>query len=330
MRDLLRLYGHDYTEEMVFGLGVGVGFVYYHHPGMKPPVYVGGRIFNLEEHLCRHLGVGIQFVSGLDDERAWLEVKEMLDSGTPVMVHVDVYYLDYLRAKRHFSGHRVVLVGYDDEEGVAFVADNDRDEVQECTLANLAKARAAAYLPQPADNAFYRFDVPARLTPLDEAIKPALQKAVRYNIHLTPERERFSRNGYSAVRGVAGLRELSSAMAGWPDSMDDETLSLLCKSLYVGVEKGGTGYGGFFRRIYGRFLREASGVMGSPGLDDLGDEFVSIGDMWTETALTFKDHSGDGREAVRLALPLVREAGEREEAAYRRLERIVGSLEAVT
>src|SRR5450756_2579184 len=144
LRDLLKFYGHDFTENMVFGLGAGIGFIYFSHPDMKPPVYIGGRTHNMEEQLCSQLGIGLEVVSGLGPEEGWLAVKRMLDDGIPAMVHADVYYLDYLRAKTHFSAHRIMLVGYDEEKGVAFVADNDRDEIQECSLENLATARSSA------------------------------------------------------------------------------------------------------------------------------------------------------------------------------------------
>jgi hypothetical protein len=244
------------------------------------------------------------------------------------MVHADVYHLDYLRARRHFGGHRIVLVGYDEEKGVAFVADNDRDTVQECSLENLEKARSSAWLPQPADNAFYRFEVPATLAPLEEAIPGAIAKTVGYNLHLTPDRARFTRDGASVVRGVVGLGELADAMPSWSASIDKDKLSLLCKSIYVSVEKGGTGYGGNFRRIYGRFLKESSEVLDLPAFDRIGDEFVAIGDIWTDLALTFKEHSADGEKAIRIAQPMARDIFEREKRAYEELEKSLDDLTA--
>jgi len=114
MRDLLKFYGHEFTEDMVFGLGAGIDFMYVSGPSIEPPVYIGGRSPELEAYLCQTLGVGMELVTGLDAESGWLAVKELMDSGVPVLVHADVYYLDYLHAKRHFSAHRIVLVGYDD------------------------------------------------------------------------------------------------------------------------------------------------------------------------------------------------------------------------
>ena len=322
LRDLLGFHGHNFTEDMVFGLGVGVGFIYYSHPEMKPPVYIVGRTHNMEEQLCSQLGIGLEVVSGLTPEEGWLAVKRMLDEGVPTMVHADVYYLDYLRAKTHFSAHRIMLVGYDEEKGVAFVADNDRDEIQECSLENLSTARSSAYLPQPAENAYYLFQVPDRLAPLEEAIPTALDKAVRFNLRLDPDQVTFDFDGARIVRGVKGLEDFASEMDRWPEKMDEKTLSLLCKTIYVTAEKGGTGYGGNFRRMYGRFLKEAAPLMGEPRLTDVGEDFIAVGDLWTRLSLTFKDLSENGAEAVREANPIAREIYSREVEAFTSLEEV--------
>jgi len=320
MRDMLKFYGHDYSEDMVFGLGAGIDFMYISHPAIEPPVFIGGRTPDLEENLCLRLGVGMEHVICLDDDEAWRSVKGMLDDGVPAMVHADVFYLDYLRAKRHFSAHRIILVGYDDDKGVAFVADNDRETIQECSFESLRKARASSSLPRPADNAYYRFDVPRRLTPVEQAVPPAIGEAVRHSVGLPEAEASFEHAGARVGLGEVGLGEFVSDMPSFPDSMQAEMLSLLCKNIYVSAEKGGTGYGGNFRRMYGRFLKEASRMCGFGALDALGDEFISVGDLWTRLSLTFKDNSSDGRKAVVEAHPMGLEIHEREVRAFEALD----------
>jgi hypothetical protein len=324
MRDMLRFFGHELTEDMVFGLGAGIDFMYINNPGMDPPVYIGGRAPELEVFLCERLGVGMELVSGLSPAEAWLSVKEMIDQGVPAMVHADVFYLDYLRAKRHFAAHRIVLVGYDDEKGVAYVADNDREDIQECGLESLARARSSESLPRAADNAFYRFDVPAALTPPGEAIPPAVAEAVRHNIGLAENAAAFEFGQARIGLGVVGLREFASDIGGFGSAMSPGELSAVCKNIYVSAEKGGTGYGGNFRRMYGRFLEEASRVEGFEALAGPAGEFVAIGDMWTELSLMFKENSGEGEAAIALASPLALEISEREARAFASLEIAMG------
>lgn len=319
MRDILKFHGHTFTEDMVFGLGSGIDFMYIVSQAFEPPVYIGGRAPELEFNLCRRIGVGIELVTGLDPEAGWLAVKDLMDAGTPVMVHADVYYLDYLRAKRHFSAHRIVLVGYDDESGVAFVADNDRDEIQECSLESLRQARSSTALPRPADNAFYTFEVPASLTPVALAVPPAVAEAVRHEIGLEASEASFELDGFKVGLGMTGLEAFSAEMPAWPDMMSDEALTLLCKNIYVSAEKGGTGYGGNFRRMYGRFLAESSAIEGLGALGPLADEFVAIGDVWTRLSLTFKELSGEARRAVEEAQPVAAEITRREKDAFNTL-----------
>ncbi len=325
-RDLLKFYGHDLSEEMTFGLGVGIDFIYGSHPALVPPVYAGGRTRDLEVNLDRNLGIGLEIVRGLDEREGWLAVKERLDAGIPTMVHADVYHLDYLRAKRHFSAHRIVLVGYDEERGVAYVADNDRDEVQECALANLALARSAAYPPTPAENTYYVFDVPERLKPLAEVIPAALAQAAYQNVGLPPEQASFEWDGARVFMGTRGVRAFADEMPSWPGMMEPEMLSLLCRTLYVNLEKGGTGYGGNFRRLYGRFLAESAGILGEPDLDELGREFISIGDTWTRLSTIFKEMSSEGERAVEESRPLAEQLASGEAAAFERLSDIASSL----
>ncbi|PKQ27923.1 MAG: hypothetical protein CVT63_05410 [Candidatus Anoxymicrobium japonicum] len=320
MRDLLEFYGHEYSEEMVFGLGSGIDFVYFGNLAIAPPVCVSGRTRDMEENACGRLGVKIEFIHGVDAPTGWLDVKRMLDAGTPVMVLADVYHLDYLRAKRHFSAHRIVLVGYDEESGVAFVADNDREDIQECSLENLAKARSSSYPPQPADNAYYRMEAPERLQDLEHAIPGAIAEAVRHNAGSSPCKTSFAYESFRAHRGVAGLKQFAADMLSWPGSMPDETLETLCKSIYVSVEKGGTGYGGNFRRMYGRFLKEASLTHGGKRIEKIGDEFVAIGDVWSEMARAFKNHASDGAKAVDAAHPMALEIAEAESRVFEALD----------
>lgn len=326
IRDMLAFHGHDLTEDMVFGLGAGLGFVYYQNPGMQPRVYVGGRAFMLEEQLAENLGFGMDVVSGLDPRAGWLEAKRMLDDGVPVMVRTDVHYLDYLNAKVHFSGHRVVLVGYDDSKGVAFVADNDRDSVQECSLENLAKARASTWFPQPAQNSFYRFEVPARLTSIRRAVRCAIRQVVANNLGDTGDWARVGGDGVTVATGTAGLERLASEMPAWPDEMDAASLTLVCMNFYVSAEKGGTGYGGNFRRMFGRFLLQAAPTVDEPRLSTIGREFIAIGDRWTEMSVIFKELSGVGTDAVREASPIAREVSERERDALGELEAVCGTF----
>ena len=65
------------------------------------------------------------------------------------MVWADIQHLEYLRVKLQMTMHDIVVTGYDEAEGVAFIADNDRDEIQRCSLPALARARNSQAFPGP-------------------------------------------------------------------------------------------------------------------------------------------------------------------------------------
>ncbi|MBN1289094.1 MAG: BtrH N-terminal domain-containing protein [Actinobacteria bacterium] len=320
MRDVLRFYGHDLSEEMVFGLGSGIGFLYYEDLSRVPPVYIGGRIMHMENVLCENLGIELEVVSGLAPAEAWAAVREMIDENLPVVVHVDVYDLDYLGAKRHFSQHRIVIAGYDEEKGVAYVSDNDREELQELPLESLSRARSSVSMPQPADNAFYRLKVPGRLPPLETVIPKAVKIVIENNLGMQAENATFKHKGATVSLGLAGLEKFSSSLTNLLPDCDEKTIAVQCKNIYVTVEKGGTGYGGHFRRLYGRFLVESSKILGSRDLEEIGKQFISIGDDWTVFALICKENSGNGPSVLRELQPLANELHRREREAFTKLE----------
>ena len=44
----------------------------------------------------------------------------------PIMIWADIGHLEYLNVRLRMTMHDIVVTGYDEREGVAFIADNDR------------------------------------------------------------------------------------------------------------------------------------------------------------------------------------------------------------
>ena len=63
----------------------------------------------------------------------------------------------------HNTMHDIVVTGYDEGEGVAFIADNDRDEIQRCSLESLARARSSQAFPVPNRHATWVMRFPDEL-----------------------------------------------------------------------------------------------------------------------------------------------------------------------
>jgi len=271
LRDVFEFYGYKLTEEMVFGLDCGVGFVYWPMKGAVPPVFIGGRGSKGIEDVCRILGIKWEKKTTASAKKAWQAVKSLIDNNVPVMLQVDMFYLDYFRGKTgHFGGHTIVLAGYDEEKREAYVTDIHNDKIEAkrrkdglfaTSLESLAEARNSTYKPFPPKNAWFNLALPKETAPLENAIKTALKTNA----------ERFL-NPPVRNLGIRGIRRFADQIVSWPDVIRGKIcdpiqtkteipmLKLTLHLAYVFIEEAGTG-GGLFRRIYSRFLREASHIV---------------------------------------------------------------------
>ena len=183
LRDLLEFHGLDYgrrplSEGAVFGLAGGLGFLFVELPEMVPPVYLVGRTARLERDVAPHLGLGLDLRRTDDPDEGWGWLRDEIDAGRPTMVWADIAELEYLRVRMSNTRHDIVVVDYDEDEQVALVADNDRDEIQRCSLASLARARGSSGFPGPNRHATFVYEWPERLRAPEEAVADGLDRAI--------------------------------------------------------------------------------------------------------------------------------------------------------
>lgn len=280
MRRVYEFHGYPISEEMLLGLGAGVGFVYWHMKGAPP--FLGGRANTgrpgeegLEKLAGRRTGVVVEKVSTASAKKAEGMLLDLLSSGRPAMLQVDMGLLPYFDfgTEYHFGGHVIVACGYDPATGRVLVA--DRDEAwHEVTLAQLAAARGSKHKPFPPCNTLFTFDFAAKRAPTADEVRAAIREATAGM--LAPP---------IANLGVKGIATAAKRLLAWPKEMSADELRWACFNLYVFVDAaGGTG-GGCFRYMYGRFLREAAAVVDDSRLLPIADAFQAAGDRWQEVAL---------------------------------------------
>ena len=113
---LLRHEGIDLTEPMRFGLGEGLGFIYWDAKNLDFPI-LGGRTkpMAITRTLAARLGLTMRAEETTSVRKAWASVAAAIDAGRPVGLQLDSYHLEYFTAKIHFGGHVVAMYGYDDD-----------------------------------------------------------------------------------------------------------------------------------------------------------------------------------------------------------------------
>jgi Butirosin biosynthesis protein H, N-terminal len=112
---LLKQMGLELSESMLFGLGEGLGFIFWNMKSMDFP-FIGGRVKpdRLTVNIAKNLGLKRMAYETSSVVKAWQEVKHLLDDGKAVGLKLDCYHLEYFTHPIHFAGHYVAILGYDD------------------------------------------------------------------------------------------------------------------------------------------------------------------------------------------------------------------------
>jgi len=271
---------------MIFGLGSGLGFVYWHSKRgdmVLLPAYpfVGGRARDLCKNLCSNLGVSVKVNKTSSKTKAYEALKSLISKDVPVMILVDMPQLKYLGLpeQAHFGGHCVVVAGLDEDKGVAYIADTMFKDLQTPTLKELEEARSSTFKPFPPENTWCTFEFPTKLTPIEDAIRNAVTKTAMSML-------------YPPIRnlGVKGISHFASEIVKWPKLFppENELFRQLYEVNYVMMEEDGTG-GGLFRYLYSRFLKEAGELLNSKELAELGQRYHQIGQKWTAIAKLIRE-----------------------------------------
>jgi hypothetical protein len=278
-RDLFEFRGYRHrgeplSEAMIFGLGAGLDLLLLANPAPRTPFYLGGRAPMLEESLLRRIGGSLVRRSETDDDAAWAWVREKLDRGEPVPMVGDCQKLEYLKARTSMPLHVIVATGYDETH--ALIADNDRATIQRCSHESLRAARSATGFPLPAMNVTFEIDWPARLPPLDALVIDA----IRETLHWFDEPHGAPAAIFGADKfGSWAIDRLEALARGWIATPPAQP-AVHALLLWIAIEKAGTG-GGFFRRLWADFLREAYDIVPSAALAAARDHYVELAAAWS-------------------------------------------------
>ncbi len=283
MLHVYHAYDHKVSEELLFGLGAGIGFVYWHQKGM-PPMF-GGRANvgrpgeeGLEVTSGRRTGVQVNRASTSSRRNADRSLRLLLEDQRPVMILVDMGFLPYfedLPEDFHFGHHMVVVCGYDAEQDKVLIADRDRP-LHTVAWETLAQARGSTFKPFPPHNTWFEFDFQDKRDPTVDEIWKAISDSCSYML-----------DGPISNLGVRGIRKAANRSREWHQQMSVEELQWACFNVYMFIDAaGGTG-GGIFRWMYARFLEEAAERTGLAELAELAEATKAVGDRWQSVAEIF-------------------------------------------
>ncbi|WP_044353119.1 BtrH N-terminal domain-containing protein [Paenibacillus sp. E194] len=301
MGNLLQHKGVRLSEPMLFGIGQGLGFIYWDSKGIDFP-FIGGRVKPDELSACiasrLNLNIRVQETSSVT--KAWQNVRSCIDRGIPVGLKLDSYYLDYFTNKIHFAAHYAVIYGMDDE--YAYMADTSQQGGLVTTrLSNLTMARNAKG-PMSSRNRSFTIEQTDTLPPL----APAIRSSLINNAHayLNPPIRNM---------GNKGIKKMSSEILNWPSRSKDLEKDLCLTALLM--ERAGTG-GALFRNLYRDFLKECVDLFGDSKLEQAYSLFTEIAPMWNGVSASIDNAGRTGnQQELRLASELLVDIAEKERLA---------------
>lgn len=312
LRHIYFFHGYPVSEEMLLGLGAGVGFIYWHMKGSLP--FLGGRanfarpgVQGLEYTVGGITGVRVQSFHTSSSAKAEKRLVEMLDKQNPVLLVLDMGFLPYFDfggEEFHFGSHVVVACGYDKVERIVLLADRDAD-FHPVSLDVLAQARGSTYKPFPPQHAWFEFDFrdAHRVDPgcVFGSVMTCSEGMLQPPI---------------SNMGVKGVRKAAKRIRAWPEVLEEKELRDTCMNTAIMIDaRGGTG-GGIFRYMYARFLIEAAEMTGVTEFLPLARQMQAAGDAWEEIAAMFAqaynaEEPVKWLERISAALPGIAEQEER-------------------
>jgi len=275
LKGILDYSGYPLSEEMLLGLGGGIGFIYWYIKFMSAP-FVGGRNAKPEDftlNICKRIGARASLLQTASKSKAYEELKDVLRMGKPAYLFVDMVYFPYfaLPENSHFGAHTIAVFGIDEINNRVYVADRGK-KAMTVTIEELEKARNSKFPPYPPKNKLLKIQYPIEPKSLEkgiiESIKDSCDTMVRPPIKNL---------------GLLGMQKWANLVIEWPKQFQGINLLECLFNTFVYIEIGGTG-GSAFRPMYAQFLRESAKVIHKPALLEVAELFEASGERWSRIA----------------------------------------------
>jgi hypothetical protein len=290
LKNVFSYHGLNLSEEMLFGLGGGIGFIYWYMKLMSAP-FIGTRYGKGVEPLidtCRRIGAQATIFQTGSVTKGHEELKKQLRQDEPALVFVDMPYLPYLAIPEnaHFGGHTVIVFGLDEQNDTVYISDRCEKPVT-IGIEDLKKARSSKFPPFPPKNKLLKLKHPSKITNLEEGITESIRECC--NSMLKPPIKNI---------GLAGMKKWASLVPQWTKQFTGLNLIGCLFNIFLYIEISGTG-GSAFRKMYAKFLKEASSILNKPTLKETAEMFSESANLWSEIAKASLPNSWPILERIR-------------------------------
>jgi hypothetical protein len=267
------------TEEMLFGLGGGIGCAYFLfdlHGGY--PIYIGTRFHAKESdtpyfmlQMTEGWGAKAEVRHSSSPSAARKSLSKILDDGFTPIIWVDHTKLPYMfPSGRPNAYYTVVVYGMEGDE--VFVGDLG-DSVHRMSMDDLTEARHSTYAPK-----FRSLQITA--TPAKPDIRETLTQRIRLTCSQMLEGLGIANFGLFALSKWAQMLTDTKDKKGWSNCFSSgPLLHGALSSVFGQIELRGYGGSGF-RTLYADFLEQAADVIKKPALRNVAERFRESEKAW--------------------------------------------------
>jgi len=274
MSSMLRHYGLNVSEPMVFGLSNALNFAYipFVKIGGMPLVAYRSMPKAIIKNIRKNLKIDMKLETFSSVKKGEDRLDELLKEGKIVGAQSSVYWLEYFpkEIRFHFNAHNLLI--YDKEGDEYLISDPVFDKSVKCSTKSLSKARFAKGVMAPKGLLYYPIHMPKEID-----LKPVIAKNVKKlakNMLRTPV----------PIAGLRGIKYLAKNIAKLKNK-DKKYAKLFLAHVVRMQEEIGTGGAGF-RFMYASFLQEASELFNDDKvLAKASKMMLAVGDEWRDFAL---------------------------------------------
>ena len=286
LKQIFHFHGHPLSEPMLLGIASGLSFVYINQAN-SPMISGRSKPFEFENKLAERLNIEIKYKQPKKYDTAFAKAIDMIDHDLPVLIYVDMPFLEYLGlgSGSHFGGHAIVIAGYDDESQTFYVSDRDNHDhpihtpkgkmavdLHPVSYEQMALARNSNYRPFPANNKYLELDFSGYRPITKEVIFAAITDTCDSML-----------NPPANLLGLNGIMKFSKEIKKWR-KFEPAKLKLAGITNYFQINgDGGTG-GGIFRKLYGEFLMEAGNDFSLIDIATIGEQYIALAKRWDKLA----------------------------------------------
>ena len=217
IRDLVHWRaGKNFSNEFLWGLGLGGGFAYLRFKLADPPrqIYWGNAGPRQHRYLAELLNADYEEIENRSLKYSWQKAKEAVDSGTPpILGPLDMFYLHFYKGiyhKQHIPIHYLLLINYDNEK--AYFLDTGVKDIQTVPIDELQHAWNVNVPGLGKRNRLVIFTIPKVIPSTEALIRKSIAEECR--VMLDPP---------VSMLGIPAMKKVSCEIAHWPDELGKET-----------------------------------------------------------------------------------------------------------